>query len=238
MIFGNYAGATVGSPNENESIVFIHKNQYSIDKTPTIGEPNDDAGTFEPVRFEILYPDYAPMTKPSVLLSDSNDRFSVKLTKESDGHYVGNFYYCYYSFDRLYVKRQEREPTYREYWHFHSSPLILPVNWRNLWVGEWEIRIGLDQFVNIAPIEIEEILFKIFPNPVKDKIFDYQTELPVKSANSVIQITGVNGQTIAQYPISENKGKITLSPEIARGVYNVSLIINKKNYASSKIIVE
>jgi len=79
---------------------------------------------------------------------------------------------------------------------------------------------------------------KVYPNPVKEHSFYYETTLPVKSTNSAIEIIGLKGQKIGRYPISENKGTIKLSSNISRGVYTICLIVNNKNYANIKISVQ
>jgi hypothetical protein len=234
LIFGNYTGATVRSPNENESIVFISGNLYSIDKTPTIGLPNDEEGTHTTILFEIYYPDEQLFVAPVVKLCNDNDPAEIILTRQADGLYSGEAHLCSYYFTKMHFKTQESKQYHSGYWYFRTWRLYM--NWWD--APNYAHLIILDQFQGIQSVQIEKTILKIYPNPVKEKVFGYQTELPVKSAISYLEITGIDGQMIEQYSITENKGRLMLPSNIVAGIYTVRLIVNKKNYATTKIIIQ
>jgi len=235
LVFGNYVEATVRSPKENESIVFRSRDFYCINKTPTIGLPKSDNGTYATVRFKISYPDKQPFTASVAQLSDNNNRFFIDLVRDPDGIYSGRVHHCFYHIDKMYVRQKTGNTYYGDHWLLRSFEL--PKDW-DVWYKESSyFVIELDQFVDINLIQVEETILKIFPNPITENSFYYETALPVKAASSMIEIIGLNGQKVGHYPIFENKGKITLSPDIVAGVYTVRLVVNKKNYATTKMIV-
>jgi hypothetical protein len=234
LIFGNYPGATLRSPNEGESIVWA-AGYYCIDVTPTIGLPNDNEGMFANVTFNIYYPDRQPFYFSDVRLFDANHLQLIPIYKNEDGSYSGNLYYCRYLIDKLYIG--DRNGRYYEYWEF-----IRPINcWMDnaIDLGNGaEIRIDLNRFTDIQTVKTEETVLKIIPNPVTENAFSYETTLPVKSAKSIIEIIGLNGQILAQYPVFEYSGKISLPANIAKGIYNAVLRVNEKKYATAKLIVQ
>ena len=234
LVFGDYPGATVRSPGENESIVWISGNSYSINKTPMLGQiPKDGSDTHSTIQFKIFYPDGQLFTASNVKLHDDKDNLDINLVRQGDGAYSGEAYYCSYNLSKMYFNMQ-MPPGYIGYWLIR--PLNISMYW-DLW-GTPTYNIYLDQFVDIKTIQKEDNILKVFPNPVKEHSFYYETTLPVKSTNSVIEIIGLNGQKIGRYPISENKGNIKLSSNISRGVYTICLIVNNKNYANTKILVQ
>jgi hypothetical protein len=234
LTFGNYPGATVRSPDEGESIVWANE-YYCIDVTPTIGLPNDEEGMFATVRFNIYYPDGQAFYASDARLFDANHLQLIPIYKNEDGSYSGTLYYCRYLIDKLYINNGSGR--YYEYWEFKN-----PINcWMDDAINrdyEITIRIDLDQFTDIQSIKPEKIVLKIIPNPVTENAFTYETTLPVKSAKSIIEIIGLNGQTIAQYPVFENKGRIKLPTNIAKGIYTAALTVNTKKYAAAKIVVQ
>ena len=98
-----------------------------------------------------------------------------------------------------------------------------------------DIRL-LDDIV-IANEEINNTLFKLYPNPVKDGSLNYSIDLPVNAANCYMEVISASGQKIGQYPITQNTGVINLPPNAPEGTYIVNLYINNKKCDSSKIMI-
>jgi hypothetical protein len=145
--------------------------------------------------------------------------------------YIEDVYACRYSFDKIY-------PWLEDYQHRSDYWVIDPVQFEMDQDSIISLDIYLGGYVNTETVKKEEEhVLKIYPNPVIEKSFHYETALPVKSTNSAIEITGLNGQKAGCYPIFESKGNIELPSDIVRGIYTVSLIVNQKNYATVKIIV-
>jgi hypothetical protein len=257
LIFGNYEKATVRSPKEGESIAqvpyytkylagdewkgywcldgFFYSGLYAINQTPSIGQLNNGNIAAEKLTVRIHNPNNLTFSETKLRLYDNRYHGFIDIDKQADDTFIGNVYACRYKFDIVYE------------WVY---PCNLPYNpWKVYWtISPVELDVELDTApvidiyltgnVGIQSIQAEETVLKISPNPVFEKSFYYETSLPVKSAKSVIEIIGLNGQILVQYPIVENKGKITLPLNIAKGIYNVSLIVNMKKYGATKIIVQ
>jgi hypothetical protein len=234
LVFGNYPDAVVRSPDDGESIVFAEE-YYCIDASPTIGFPNDEEGITGMVTFDIYYPDRQPFVFSDVRLFDADHLQFIPIYKNEDGSYSGELYRGRYLIDKLYVG--SKYGYYTEYWEF-KNPINCRMDEAMRWSFKIRLRIDLDRFTGMQTVETEGTLLKIFPNPIMENTFGYETTLPVRSAKSVIEITGLNGQIVAQYPIFENKGKMTLPANTAKGIYNAALTVNKKKYATTKIIVQ
>lgn len=236
FVFGNYQGATVRSPEIGESIVCLSEDIYSLNKTPTFGQfPKGGSGTHATVEFNIRYPDRQPYTAQYANLSDNNNQFIINLARQSDGFYYGEVYYHSYHIDKIRIANRDGSNYNNEYWTVRCYDF--PKDW-DTWNGVYFEYVDLDQFADIIPIQKEEGILKIYPNPIVGNSFNYETTLPVKSANSRIEITGLNGQKIGSYPVFENKGNIKLSSNIPRGVYMFCLIINEKHYVNTKVTVQ
>jgi len=80
-------------------------------------------------------------------------------------------------------------------------------------------------------------VIQIFPNPLTELSFKYAISIPVKSANSYLELTNMAGQEVARYPITEDKGKIDLPSQTPNGTYTLRLVVNKKNYGTTKIVI-
>jgi len=228
LIFGNYPGATVRSPKEGEIIACVPVNDsYFSDNIGLYTIATDD-GTFckGKIVATIHNSSNHPFSETTIKVQDNRYPNSFYLRKQEDSTFTGDFYSCYYHFDKLLSEKQGNV-----HW------IIEPVQFEM----EQDTVIFLDIYItdiaNIQDVKNEEHILKIYPNPVVDNSFYYETALPVKSANSRIEIIGLNGKTIMQSPVYENKGKITLPSNTVNGIYNVSLIVNNRNYVSAKIVV-
>jgi hypothetical protein len=250
LVFGNYTGATVRSPKEGESIAYvpdyfeafsedngfpykvdIYSNLYAIDTTPTIGDPNDTNVSTGRINAKIYNQGSQPFPESVLQLKDERYSTCIRLIRQEDGLYAGDFYACNYYFDKLHpltdlwIQR-------RDYW------TINPVEFSMEGGDTIPLDIFINGYVDIQIPKIENAILKIYPNPVSENCFYYETALPLKSGAGMIEIIGLNGQPVGQYPVFENKGKITLPSNSTAGIYTVHLIINKKNYAATKIIVQ
>ena len=267
LVFGNYSGATVRSPREGESIIYIsdyvvdwnyddmfksravpcYSNLYAI----ATGYPNERNVCTGNIRARIYDSNNQPFSESGFQYWDDYYSKVFEMVRQSDGIYAGNAYACYYHLSKLhkwvdqYAGAYYTDPHTGYYYHTFCSPdywTIDPIQFEieqdtiiylDIYIKEY-----VNPYANIQTVKKEEDhILKIYPNPIINNSFDYETTLPVKSTNSIIEITGLNGQKIGQYPVLENKGKITLAPNIVAGIYTVSLIVNNKNYANTKIVV-
>jgi|GEM_PF-1089996 len=255
LTFGNYQGATVRSPKERESIVHVpwltdalvyyptqqdyfctsqsfHSNLYAIATANESGDKTVCSGT---IRATIHNPTNQPFSESVIQIRDDRYYTFFNMYRQADGTYEGNVYACYYNLDKLHPSVWLC--TYYEY-RRHDYWTIDPVQFTMEKDSVVLLDIYINGYVGLSTVKTEEAgILKIYPNPVVGNSFNYETVLPVNSTNSAIDIAGLNGQRVGHYPIFENKGNITLPPNIPKGVYTVSLIVNQKNYAAAKITV-
>ncbi|MDR2086431.1 MAG: T9SS type A sorting domain-containing protein [Dysgonamonadaceae bacterium] len=253
FIFGNYTGALVRSPKEGESIAhvpylmtllndytsfyynkFIYSKQYAIDPTPGIGQLNDENVAGGKLSARIHNLSDQPFSESRLSLKDEHYYSVIDLALQTDGLYSGDVYACKYYFDKLYPWEWPATVGWNsghDYW------TINPVEFEIEQDTILTLDIYINRYVDIQTVKPEETVLRIISNPITENAFTYETTLPVKSSKSIIEIIGLNGQIIAQYPVSENKGKITLPSNIAKGIYHAALTVNRKRYATAKIIV-
>ena len=246
MIFGDYPEATVRSPKEGESIVHVpvdfpyyyldnYSNLYAIATIDESGESTVCTGT---IRATIHNLTGQPFSESTIQFNDEHYSSIFDMKQQTDNVFTGNVFACRYSFDKLYK------------WVSPSSMYMYPISARTYYWTIDPVQFEMESdsvvlldfyitgYVSLPTVKTEEAdILKIYPNPIVGNSFNYETVLPVNSTNSAIDISGLNGQKIGHYPIFENKGNITLPSGIRRGVYTVSLVVNQKNYAATKITV-
>jgi hypothetical protein len=256
FVYGDFATAKVRSPQVDESIsaipiegiewiddvysdyygygfyYFYYTGVYSINKQPSVGEKNGTEGTYGIVSGKVYDKNNQPIS-PSDYNRFCSVNHEIDFYLRADGSYSTKAYSFHNQINQIY-NDQSGVFSYKAVWYD-----ILPIDF----VMEPDSVINIDIYLldyesNIAEIEKgTEPPLKIYPNPVKEKSFNYEIELPVKSSNSFIELLNMNGQKIAQYAIKNNNGKINLPLGIANGVYTVRLFVNNKNYATQKIVI-
>jgi hypothetical protein len=247
LVYGDCATAKIRSPKTNESISVVpfyetlygdednpfaydhryYTGLYSISKSPTMAEPNHITGMYGTIEGKVYDKNNRPFF--SSMQFYSADR-AIEFYLQADGTYSSKAYSCHNYINRLY---HNVIPYGRK--SFEISPLDFIMEPDS--VINMDIHL-LDDFSSIEELAIEtEIPLKIYPNPVKKHFFYYEVNLPVKAANSFIELTIVNGQKVAQFPVKENKGEIHLPTDIAKGIYMARLFVNNKKISASKLII-
>jgi len=122
--------------------------------------------------------------------------------------------------------------------NYNSSVHFKPIEFEILPDSTTERDIYLTDYVGVKSISNKENLVKIFPNPVKgNSILQYAIALPVFSSNCQLNIININGQSVFQCKIMENKGNIQLPQDVFDGTYTVQVIMNGAVLHSSQLIV-
>lgn len=235
LIFGNQPGAFVASPRFGQSIAGIppyfsyNESFYSLDKSPTIGSKNDTIGMCGTIKGHIYDKNNHLLTKTSGWFT--NFQTELYFYRQIDGSYS----------TRLYSKKDYMDNIY--YYNLQSQgswAQITPIEISMQPDSVVSIDIHLLDSLNVSNEKIytnSELLFKLFPNPTTDLSVNYEINIPVKSSNCYLEMINVNGQKIARFVITENKGRITLPTTIKSGTYSILLMVNNKNYGSSKVII-
>lgn len=232
MIYG-YANSRLRCPRAGQSIaaVFVDysSGMYSTDKSPTFGVINDSIGMCGTIKGNIY-------DKNNQLLSVNNqafvfEYFGFTFYPRADGSYSTR----YYSMDnnKIYKLRYKVGDVFRS---VDITPIVFSLQPDSVVTIDIHLSGNIVNSVN----EIEsgqESVIHIFPNPIRELSFNYEVSIPVKSSNSYMELISVSGQKIAQYPVTEAKGKIDLPANIINGTYTISLFVNNKNYAVSKLLI-
>jgi len=237
IIYGNFVNSKLFCPASGQSIALINYGAYlysyspyqvytySIDKSSTLGAANDSTGMCGTIKGKIY---------------DSNDQILLNSTLKffGDGffditpHVDGSFSTRIYSYNNHITKLYYYEGQNR----FIVDIVPIDVSIRPDTVVTADIHI--QKVTAIKDIKNDPVsVFQIFPNPIKDLSFNYQVSIPVKSSNSYLELISISGQKIAQYPVSDDNGKINLPATVKNGTYTVRLFVNNENYGTSKILI-
>ena len=232
LVFGNYPNSKVRAPQTGESVALaldFSDGLFCIDNTPTIGTENTSEGMRGTIYGKIYDKNNQPFTSSNITFRDYN---GLEISPQTDGSYS-----CYaYAFHNKIEKLHYDTITYRGVWIN-----IIPLDF----VMEPDNSINLDIHLledivyagNSDIIADDFSVFKIYPNPIKNKILSYEVELPIRSVNGTIEVFDVSGKKIANYSIFESRGSVNLPLNITDGMYLVKLLINNKIYNTSKMLI-
>lgn len=226
LVFGNVVTASVRSPKVGESIALFGEN-YSIDTSPTIGAENDTTGMCGTIKGKIFDPYH--LLPPDVWLAGNGiSGFKV----EADGTFSARITSFKHRIDKLYYSATVSE--FSTGYYMVVTPVAVTTEPDSVVNVDFHIYDIVSSVKNVT--DIQTSLLNISPNPVEES-FNYEIAVPVKSNDCYLEIISINGQKIAQYPVSENSGKINLPSIMMSGTYTVRLFVNNKNYANSKILI-
>lgn len=239
LVFGNYRNATLACPVSEKSIgsyfVFsdrymynqrpIYANVYSIDKSPTLGVENDTTGMCGTIRGKIY---------------DQNNQLLINSTHDMSADGIFNFQpfsdgtYAI----RAFSFKNKISKLYYSVGYENFIADILPLEINMMPDSVITVDIHIQKVTAVDEIKSDPVtLLQISPNPIKDLSFNYKTAIPVKSSASYIELISLSGQKIIRFPVTESAGKINLPANTKDGIYTVRLLVNNKNYGTSKIII-
>ena len=222
-----YPNSEIRTPKTGQSIAYYGW-LFSITKSPTIGLENDTTGMMGTIRGIVYDVNGLP-------LSTMSDRglifgsWGFSFYPQSDGSYSTRYY-----------SRDNEKVTHLRYDNGSRSVGITPIGFslqpdsvviRNLYLTD-EIFVGINEINNNT-----ESILKIYPQPIKQQ-FNYEISIPIKSVETYMIFRNINGQELYRFLVTENNGVITLPDNIKAGFYILQLISNKKNYATTKLIVQ
>lgn len=101
------------------------------------------------------------------------------------------------------------------------------------------VEAGLDRFSISNTVDVTEATaaandMQVFPNP-----FDGTVNITYNvtaNANTALQLRDVTGRVIGYYPLQNNAGKASISPEVAPGVYFLELLSGNEVIKNVKVI--
>jgi hypothetical protein len=239
LVFGNFKNATLACPQTGKSIasyfVFnnmdmynstsISANVYSIDKSPTLGVVNDTTGMCGTLKGKI-YDQNNQLLLNSTHILKTNGIFDISPSANGS-----------YSVRAFSFKNKISQMYYNEGTNLFIVD-ILPIEFNMMPDSVISVDIHIQKITSVDEIKSDPVTtLLISPNPIKDLLFNYEISIPVKSSASYIELISLSGQKIVQFPITENVGKINLPANTTNGIYTLRLLVNNKNYGTSKIII-
>jgi hypothetical protein len=223
IIFGNYPGASIGSPREGQSIC-RYRDLNVIDKSPTIGNSNDTLGIKGTLKGTI-YGKYSNLVAHEHFYHNWIDEFETS----GDGKYSIRTYarpvilkYIVYHKDNHHQTVPIEEISY----DLEPDSVIE----RNIHLlDELMIWDSDDQILNTTP-------FKLYPNPVaaSEKLL-LEIDLPVKTSDIWIEITGLDGKLIRKEKVRDMETWID-TPDV-QGIFILNVLLEQKIIASGKIVI-
>jgi len=239
VVYGNFVTATLCSPKTGQSIAAYGSlglynfgnymrylsEVYSLDMSPTIGLANDSTGM------------------PGTLKGNIYDSNNQLITATDLTYYGTGFYDILPNADGSYSTRifSYKHRIDRLYYNSGTNKFIIEIEPINVSVQPDTVvtaDIHILKITGIDPVNSKaEPVIRIYPNPLTASSFKYEISIPVKSANSYIELINMTGQQIARYSITDDKGKIELPAHTANGTYTLRLFVNNKNFGTLKIIL-
>lgn len=255
VAFGNYPNSIVKAPKAGQSISTIPQylcapiydpkdgwfilgyqcgvysnsnNIFSLDNSPTIGFNCDSTGMYGTLKGHIYDTNGKLITDTKMTMEfPGNPRtFSPK----ADGSYSTFLFANNNKFSTIYKTATSIKDT------VDITPIDIDMDPDSVIIAD----IHLTDFIYVGIPKVQEeteSIIKIFPNPVKDLSINYEIEIPVKSANSFLEVINLEGQKIAAYTLTNNIGKIELPDNIKNGMYSINLFVNNKRYSTTKVLI-
>ena len=239
VIFGKFRNAKLKAPKTGESIaaysVFskidewnlspVYENIFSIDKSPSLGNNNDSTGMCGTLKGKIY-------DENNQVVTNSSRSYYTKGINGIKPSANGSYSVRVFSY-----KNSISQISYQDGFSFFTveiNPIEIDAKPDSVIIAD----IHFKNKSSIKKIKSNPIsVLNIFPNPIKDVAFNYEISIPVKSSASYIELISLSGQKIVQFPITENVGKINLPANTTNGIYTLRLLVNNKNYGTSKIII-
>jgi hypothetical protein len=231
--FGNYPGSTIDSIPMGYSIVRLFYDLFSKDKTPTIGLPNDTAGTCGIVKGYIYDKNENLVTKGNFILdnlisiqNDSSYSTSVYARKITFTHITNNY-----------------EPTKSQ--SIRIDTIRLNVNPDSIF--NIDIHLLDDYIVGIKEKKYEadydDIAIMNYPNPFNSStIFKIKVPSSLQNKSGQINIYDTLGKRIFTINLSDNSraiwnGKDFNGNTVSSGIYYYQLILENKIFKYGSMIV-
>ncbi len=227
-----YPNSALKRPKIGQSIAaswVSYRSSYSLDKSPSIGEINDTTGMCGTIKGYIYDKNNHLLTRNDIGFMGLASVFK----SNPDGSYSARLFSCNNHIANLwnYIL-----PFSGGYTGVNISPMDVSIEPDTVVTVDIHLLGSLVAGIDNLQMN-EESLIKILPNPIKGLSFNYEISIPVKSSNSFLQLIDMNGKTVSTYPITESKGQINLPQHTVNGTYTICLLVNNKNYSTSKILI-
>lgn len=239
LIFGDFNNATLKAPKADITIaaypnfcdydpwskVSTYDKLFCANKHPNIGFKNDSSGMCGTLKGKIYDENNQPLTNSLIAFYTTG---ISKLSTKSDGSYSVRLLNGQKTLNSIFYTENRSRVTVK------IAPIDFDISIDSITTRD----IHIQQITAIKETKKTDIkLLKISPNPTLTLTLQYEISIPVKSSTSYIEMLGLNGQTIARFPITENSGKINLPTNTTNGTYILQLFVNNKSYGNTKVVV-
>jgi len=229
-----YPNSKIRTPKTDQSIAAVYYSYsvpYSITKSPTIGLANDTTGMMGTIKGVIYDKNGLPLVNMSHKFLEFVPNCGIGFYPQPDGSYFTRCYsHDYIDVWRLGYNYEGGRVVDITPISFSMQPDSVVI--RDIYLTG-EILVGINEINSNNP----ESILKIYPQPIQQS-FNYEISIPIKSFETYMIFSNINGQEIYRFSVAENKGVIVLPENMKTGSYIVQLISNKKNYATTKLIVQ
>lgn len=236
LIFGNYPNSKIRAPQLGESVAgvpayYLYYGYYCICKSPTIGEQNTGIGMKGTITGTVYDKDNQPLSLKNIIFKEFPFLIGAQITPQEDGTFSSEIFAYQRTITRLYYDTIANHGIY-----IHIIQVDIDIEPNE--ILPLDIYLLEDVIYGQSDIkELERSLLKIYPNPIKNRILNYETELPIRALNCSIALFDLSGKQIAHYPISENSGTVHLPQNLSHGAYIVNFYANNKVYHTTKIVI-
>ena len=215
--FGNIDGAIIGSPEINQSIS-LYKGIYFVkDNSPSIGSPNSNQiwGTLQGCVYDM---DTLPIPNRKFWLR--GEEYNYEFTTNENGEYA--------------VQTLSKPHQICSIYYVPTYGLNILTTDSIAFSMEPDSFITRDIFIldSLSPDHIshynsEKDPVKLYPNPIaRNENLLYEIDLPILTANALIEIISIDGKIINRKKITNRTGEIKLPAKAA--VYIVNIKIDKQ----------
>lgn len=245
IVFGNYPGAIIPSPEKGQSITRIHERDFLSNIHCLKDSLNNCFGTMHGKIFnknnDLITNGIFGINPISIYKSCLDGGYGIDGTNiNSDGTYSVDLYSMIYSLSSLEICSKGFSSHDCTSYNVKGTVTINTLNFTILPNTNKEMDIHLlDDYVGVEKIKINSPdILKVFPNPIVDHQFNYEISAPVRSTNCSLQLYNAKGQTIWHQNTTDNRGSITLPSNVPNGAYFLQLWLNGKAYQSKQLVVD
>jgi hypothetical protein len=227
--FGNVNSAIVQAPRIGQSIsrqvstpncYNSNDGVYAIDNSPTLGMPNDTAGTcgnFSGIVYDL---NNNPVQNFTFILD-------FPFTTDNTGHF--------------YTRLFSRTNTYSHICYQNHDAHITPVSY----IMEPDSSISVDiHLLDTLMVGVEDHpgsdrpILKIFPNPVGNELISsFSTDLSANYDDLSLRIFDIAGRTVAVQPVENRLGVVKMNISLENGEYFAVLSGNGISLGHARFIV-
>jgi len=232
LLFGNYYGSKISSLPPGHSIARAHYqvgyNDYytvSLDKSPSLGAGNDTSGMCGTVYGKIYDREQKPVT---------NRKFAIHGPFETDqkGRYRTRLFSNHSQRDYILYQNKDRFRT------TEAEPYDIDMTPDEVIHMDIYLLDTLAAAIQSPGIH-ENSPVRFYPNPAHPgQSIHYECDMPVRSAQAVVEVLTLDGAMLLQKEIREKQGEIHLPAKLPDNLLMLTIRLNGEILHTSKIVMQ